>query len=200
MEVRGETGGYRWSRVTLVVPPETDRWVREGGCNERVPLFCSGGLPPTRILIGMAQSLPMYTSFPGAAPIVGAPFASGAPIVSGAPIFSGAPFASGAPFLSGVPMMQAAPATASVQNASGSQAPVASNVAPPTFLPSFGAPMFPGAPMMPGVINAPPELPGDKLTPQECAIYGVPVGAVWGAVRQPEQQQEAEDDVRGTQV
>lgn len=112
-------------------------------------------------------------------------------MMSGAPIMAGAPLISGAPFLPGAPVSQT----------SGSQAPVASNVAPPAFLPSFGAPLMPGAPLsMPGVINAPPELPGDKLTPQECAIYGVPIGAVWGAVRQPEQQQEAEDDVRGTQV
>ncbi|EKX47492.1 hypothetical protein GUITHDRAFT_152127 [Guillardia theta CCMP2712] len=145
----------------------------------------------------MAQSLPMYSSLPVSGPVAGAPFISGAPMMSGAPIMAGAPLISGAPFLPGAPVFSQAPN----QNASGSQAPVASNVAPPAFLPSFGAPLMPGAPLsMPGVINAPPELPGDKLTPQECAIYGVPIGAVWGAVRQPEQQQEAEDDVRGTQV
>jgi hypothetical protein len=48
--------------------------------------------------------------------------------------------------------------------------------------------------------NPPPELPGDKLSPQECMQYGVPFGAVWGAVRSEEPGMEAEDDVRGTQV
>mmetsp|Transcript_40663 Transcript_40663/g.92789 ORF Transcript_40663/g.92789 Transcript_40663/m.92789 type:complete len:117 (+) Transcript_40663:34-384(+) len=51
-------------------------------------------------------------------------------------------------------------------------------------------------------MNTPPELPGDKLTPQECAAYGVPQGAVWGRVvaNEGEGDMTADDDVRGTQV
>jgi len=48
--------------------------------------------------------------------------------------------------------------------------------------------------------NLPDELPGDKLSPMECMQYGVPAGAVWGAVQSQEPAMEAEDDVRGTQV
>ena len=62
---------------------------------------------------------------------------------------------------------------------------------------------FLGAPtMMP--TNPPPELEGVKLSPQECAIYGIPFGsgAVWGNVSAPapDPEAEVEDDVRGTQV
>ena len=68
-----------------------------------------------------------------------------------------------------------------------------------------GAPMMPmGMPMYAGSAmglptNPPPELEGDKLTPAECMQYGVPYGAVWGAVTSPAEA-DTEDDVRGTQV
>jgi hypothetical protein len=66
--------------------------------------------------------------------------------------------------------------------------------------------------MMPGMMpmqgqqqmpmNQAPELPGDKLSAQECAAYGVPPGAVWGRVVANEEEADmaADDDVRGTQV
>jgi len=48
-------------------------------------------------------------------------------------------------------------------------------------------------------MQGPPELPGDKLTPAECQMYGVPLGAVWGRV-EGAADQTVDDDVRGTQV
>ena len=84
--------------------------------------------------------------------------------------------------------------------------PAGFTAAPTTMAaPMMGMPMMMGAPMMGGFpgqmpTNPPEELPGDKLTPQECASYGVPFGAVWGAVQSAEPAMEAEDDVRGTQV
>ena len=76
--------------------------------------------------------------------------------------------------------------------------------APMMGAPMMGAPMgMPmGAPMgMGGPTNPPPELDGDKLSQMECMQYGVPFGAVWGAVTSSEEPtMEAEDDVRGTQV
>jgi hypothetical protein len=47
--------------------------------------------------------------------------------------------------------------------------------------------------------QGPPELPGDKLSPAECQMYGVPLGAVWGRV-EGAADQTVDDDVRGTQV
>merc|ERR1719409_1308185 len=94
---------------------------------------------------------------------------SGAPIMGG---FSGAPVM-GAPISSGAPIMGA---------------------------PIMGAPIMGGIPISTTApSNAPEELPGDKLTPQECAQYGVPYGAVWGAVTSSGEL-EPEDDVRGTRV
>ncbi len=55
-----------------------------------------------------------------------------------------------------------------------------------------------------GLQGSAPELPGDKLTKEECIQFGVPEGAVWGRVGgdEPEYapQDLNEDDVRGTQV
>jgi len=74
---------------------------------------------------------------------------------------------------------------------------------PPTMMGSMmGAPMM-GAPMGMASMhpsNGPEELPGDKLSPMECMQYGVPQGAVWGAVQSLDPEMETEDDVRGTQV
>lgn len=63
---------------------------------------------------------------------------------------------------------------------------------------TMGMPLYAGSAMgLP--TNPPPELEGDKLTPAECMQYGVPYGAVWGAVTSPAEV-DTEDDVRGTQV
>ena len=55
-----------------------------------------------------------------------------------------------------------------------------------------------------GLQGSAPELPGQKLTPAECAQFGVPVGAVWGRPEGAEapypSEEVQEDDVRGTQV
>merc|ERR1712216_231546 len=102
---------------------------------------------------------PIMGGFSGA-PVMGAP-------ISSAPISTGMPVAS--PF-TGMPMSSGMPVSAPVSYGA----------------PIMGAPIM-GAPIMGGIpisttapTNAPEELPGDKLTPQECAQYGVPYGAVWG--------------------
>ena len=82
-----------------------------------------------------------------------------------------------------MPMMQGAPMMA--------QPPMMS-------MGTMSMPMYAGSAMgLP--TNPPPELEGDKLTPAECMQYGVPYGAVWGAVTSPAEA-DTEDDVRGTQV
>ena len=101
-----------------------------------------------------------------------------------------------------VPCTHAHVLTSTLLPAAPSSMPAGFQAAPTTSMP-MGMPMpFMGMPMGMGMpTNPPEELPGDKLTPQECATYGVPFGAVWGAVQSSEEPaMEAEDDVRGTQV
>jgi hypothetical protein len=87
-------------------------------------------------------------------------------------------------------------------------------VPPGTIIPGHGFPA-PGLPtstrtvesaLPKGLQGSAPDLPGDKLSKEECIQFGVPEGAVWGRVGgdpEPEYAPEAdlnEDDVRGTQV